>query len=408
MEILIAAIVLAAALVVAALLLGGRKTGPRPEALRADFQSLAQETLRQAQEQLLQLADERFKRQSQAGATELEGKKALIDQQLQTMQSELTKVSDLIRTLERDREGKFGELAAQLKALGEQTGFLTASTQRLGEALASSRARGQWGERMAEDILRLVGLVENVNYRKQVNLDGANSRPDFVFFLPDDRKLNMDVKFPLDNYLRSLGADSDGERAQYQAAFLRDVRQRVHEITNREYINPEQGTVDYVLLFIPNESVYGFIHEHDPGLLEMAMRKKVVCCAPMTLFAVLAVVRQAMDIVALRQASDEIISHLGRFNAEWAKFTESLEFLGRRIGLAQAAYDQVNGPRRRALERPVARIEVLRQQRGLAVAEGDNGDSLAVQEAEIGELAPLQEEGAHDDPSLRPAPRGPV
>lgn len=115
MEILIAAIVLAAALVVAALLLGRRKTGPSPDALQAEFQSLAQESLRQAQEQFLQLTDERFKRQSEAGATELDGKKALIDQQIQTMQGELIKVSDLMRTLERDREGKFGELAAQCR-----------------------------------------------------------------------------------------------------------------------------------------------------------------------------------------------------------------------------------------------------------------------------------------------------
>ncbi|MDO8749940.1 MAG: DNA recombination protein RmuC [Dehalococcoidia bacterium] len=392
MEILIAAVVLAAALVVAALLLGRRKSGPGPEALRAEFQSLYQEILRQAQEQFLRLADERFKRQSDAGATELEGKKALIDQQLQTMQGELTKVSELMRTLERDREGKFGELAAQLKAVSDQTGILTASTQRLGEALANSRARGQWGERMAEDILRLVGLVENVNYRKQVNVAGANSRPDFVFFLPDNRKLNMDVKFPLDNYLRFLGADSGGERGQHLADFLRDVRRRVQEVTNREYINPEQGTVDYVLLFIPNESVYGFIHEHDPDLLDMAMRNKVVCCSPMTLYAVLAVVRQAMDIVALRQASDEIVSHLGRFNAEWAKFTDGLDILGRRIGSAQAAYEQVNGPRRRALERPLDRIEIIRQERGVPLAEGDTVDSLAPQEAEMGELAPPQEE----------------
>jgi DNA recombination protein RmuC len=222
---------------------------------------------------------------------------------------------------------------------------------------------------MAEDVLRMVGFVEGVNYIKQKAVDGGGARPDFTFLLPRDLKLNMDVKFPLDNYMRCLETESEAERAQHQSAFLRDVRARVREITGREYINPEQGTVDCVLLFIPNESVHSFIHEHDPQLFEMALRGKVVCCSPLTLFAVLAVVRQATDNFALQRASEEVIGLFGRFNAEWAKFTESLRVLGRRIDLTQKAFEDVNGPRRRVLERPLGRIEELRQRGGIPVAD---------------------------------------
>src|SRR3989442_690290 len=81
-------------------------------------------------------------------------------------------------------------------------------TRKLREALSSSKARGQGGERMAEDVLRLAGLLEGVNYRKQTTIDGAG-RPDYTFLLPNGRVMHMDVKFPLDNYVRHLEAGSD-------------------------------------------------------------------------------------------------------------------------------------------------------------------------------------------------------
>ena len=81
------------------------------------------------------------------------------------------------------------------------------TTQSLREALSSTKARGQWGERMAEDVLRLAGFVENVNYRKQRALEGHAASPTSRSCCPNELLLHMDVKFPLDNYLRFCDAD---------------------------------------------------------------------------------------------------------------------------------------------------------------------------------------------------------
>ena len=340
--------------------------------LKAEFGSLSLEALQKAQSSFLELAETRFKTLSETGTAQLDQKKSLIDQQLQNMKRELEKVSNLVQTLEKDRETKFGELTAYIKTIGEQTVALTASTSTLREALASSRSRGQWGERMAEDILRLIGFVEGVNYHKQMTVEGGGSRPDFVFLLPQNQKLNMDVKFPLDNYLKYLEAESESDKATYHRDFLRDVRARIAEVSDRQYIDPEQGTVDYVLLFIPNESVYAFIHEADSNILDMALQRKVIWCSPLTLYAVLAVVRQAVDNFALIHTSDEIISLMGSFHEQWKKFTEGMNTLGRRISSVQKEFDSLSGTRRRALERPLSQIEQLRKQRQIPVAEMDD------------------------------------
>lgn len=338
--------------------------------------------LNQASEHLLILAEQRLRLAAQAGASDLDTKKQLIEQQVQSVRAEMEKVTTLVHGIEKDREAKFTELATQIKTLGEQAAGLTSATSTLREALASARVRGQWGERMADDILRLAGFIEGVNYLRQKTIEGVGSRPDYVFLLPKGLRLNMDVKFPLDNYLKALEASNDVERDTYERAFLRDVRGRVKEITSRDYIDPEGGTVECVLLFIPNESIYAFVHQTDQSLLDDTVRSRVVCCSPLTLFAVLSVIRQAVDNFALNKASDEILSHLGRFKAEWEKFTVGLKTLGERLTSTQRAYEQVTGPRKRQLERPLARLEELRQQRGLEVAPADDTSSFTIPAAE--------------------------
>ena len=229
---------------------------------------------------------------------------------------------------------------------------------------------------MAEDVLRLAGFIENVNYLKQKTIEGVGSRPDFTFLLPKHLMLHMDVKFPLDNYIRFLEAGSDGEKAKFRSDFLRDTRARVKEITTREYIDAESNTVDYVLLFIPNEQIYAFIHEQDSSILDEGIRNKVVFCSPITLFAVLAVIRQAVDNFALEKTSNEMLSLFGAFKKQWEEFATKFDLLGKKIGDVVKEYDALTTTRKRQLEKPLNKIEELRNQRGLPVASDEETPAL--------------------------------
>ena len=355
------------------------------ENVKASFGSLSLEALSQSTEEFLKLAKTKLESEREGSTRELDEKKGLIDQQLQRMTSELNNMSSLMKELEKDRAEKFGELASRLKAANEQTTALMQTTNSLREALASTKARGQWGERMAEDVLRLAGFIENVNYLKQKTIETSRLRPDFTFLLPRDLKLNMDVKFPLDNYIKFIEAPSDGEKAKFCNDFLKDVKARIKEVTTREYVNPEQNTLDYVLLFIPNEHIYAFIHEQDSSILDEGIQNGVVLCSPITLFAILAVIRQAVDNFTLEQTSKEMLSLFGRFSKQWNNFTTKFELLGKRIGDVQKEYESLITTRRRQLERPLNKIESLRMQRGLSVATDEDERALPGIENERGE-----------------------
>ena len=120
-----------------------------------------------------------------------------------------------------------------------------------------------------------------------------------------------------------------------------------------------------MLLFIPNESVWQFIHERDPQLIDVALRQKVVLCSPVSLFAVLAVIRQAVEQTQLARTSDEILQCLAGFGKQWTKFAEALDKVVARFDTAQRGLEDLTGPRRRQLERQLDRVEALRAARGL-------------------------------------------
>ncbi|MFI5045494.1 MAG: DNA recombination protein RmuC [Acidimicrobiia bacterium] len=330
--------------------------------------------VRAAVDHLVRVNQEMLAGERRLGAAELDGTRTLIDHELVEVRGELHALTALIQGIERDRREHAGALSGQLAEAGRSTRALAETTQSLREALVSTTARGQWGERMADDVLRLAGFVDGVNYRRHQKLAGSGQVPDYTFLLPDGLVLHMDVKFPLSNYLRYLDASGDVERERYRREFLKDVRLRLREVTTRDYVDPSANTVDCVLLFIPNEQVYAFIQEQDRALLDDALREKVVFCSPLTLFAVLAVVRQAVDNFRLSQTSHEILVRLHGFEQQWAKFVDQMEKAGRSVRSAAQSFDELEGTRRRGVERELDRIAALRRQEGLE----DDADAPAV------------------------------
>jgi DNA recombination protein RmuC len=328
--------------------------------------------IRAALEQSAVLSREALGAQVAATQAELDAKKALIDARLEAVSedvgAQLTRVEAQLSELSRSNAVSLGQVSEQLQMHASTTRSLADTTQGLREALANSKTRGQWGERMAEDVLRLAGFVEHVNYEKQIAVEGGRSIPDFTFMLPKGHVLYMDVKFPLTAYLRYLQATTDDERSRERQQFLRDVRLKVKELARRDYLDRARISCDQLLLFIPNESVSAFIHECDPSLIDDALRDKIVFCSPLTLFAMLGVIRQAFDTVMLEQTSDEVLRLVGALRTQFDKYTEAVEKLGKRLESAQGAYDELAGTRRRALEKPLVKIDDLRRERGLTAA----------------------------------------
>ncbi len=355
-------------------------------------QSLAERDAALAQ--LTAIATQQFGSQVAAGQADLASKKEVIGTQLDQikgeMRSELQRLGTAVHALSERSAEQFGQVDQSLRAHAEIAQHLSTTTGSLREALANSKSRGQWGERMAEDVLRTAGFIENINYRKQTAVSGdSRAMPDFTFMLPKDHVLYMDVKFPLASYLKMLDSGTDAERSAHRDQFLRDVRMRVRELAKREYAKVSDGaTVDQVLLFLPNETLSSYILENDPDIIHDAMKQNIVLCSPVTLLAFLGLIRQAFDSFMIEQTSDQILGLLGKFNEQWSKYTDSLDTVKKRFDAVQREFDNLLGTRKRALERPLRDLEGIRIDKGLPV------DGLLFEVSAGGPLDNVRELGA--------------
>ncbi|MCZ6545456.1 MAG: DNA recombination protein RmuC [Chloroflexi bacterium] len=333
--------------------------------LRSELSTSQAAALQANSEQFLTLAEQRLGREAAAGEEQLKARQAAIDKGLAGINDALREVTQFVRETDKLRGDSIVQLSTVVEQSQRSVQELASVTQNLNQALTAGQQRGQWGERMAEDILRVSGLIEGVNYRRNKRVEGGTTRPDFTFLLPQGRLLHMDVKFPLAGYLRYLQAKTDPERDAACKQFLSDVRQRLKEVAGREYVDPSHHTLDYALAFIPNEQVYGFIHEQDARILDEALQMRVVLCSPLTLFAVLAVIRQSTENFHLSEQTDRILSALGGFAQQWERYQESMEKVGARLASAQQAYDHLRTTRTNQLQKQVNKVELLRREAGV-------------------------------------------
>ena len=294
------------------------------------------------------MAQQELSKETATGEAKLEEKKKLIDVNLKNM-------ADSLENLGKETVA----LKTGLTLSKDETTKLQKTTADLLNVLSSSQARGQWGEKMVEDILNLVGLVEHIHFIKQKQVE-SGEKPDFTFLLPSDKKVNLDAKFPLAHYERFIAADDETVQETEKKQFLKDVKNHIKTVADRDYINPAENTIDYVLVFIPNESIYAFIHQSDPAILEFALEKRIVLCSPITLYAVVSLIHQAVSNFAMEERAGEIMNLLADFQKQWDLFKEGLETMGKRIESAQKEYEKLNTTRTRQLEKPLNKINEIR------------------------------------------------
>ena len=328
---------------------------------------------RKTREETIALASKSI---ADASAQELNARSARIDQTLQTVQQNVvTRLNDLDQTIQRLQQNS----AQQYGTMERVVGLLNKRTENLNEVLSSAQARGQWGERLAEDILRTAGMVEGVNYSKQSTITGGG-RPDYCFNMPPDRVLYMDVKFPLDRYQEFIAAPTEELKKVARGEFLKAVRGHITALSNREYVDKSaDNTVDYVLMFVPNEGISGFIHESDPTMIDFALDRKVVLCSPLALYAYLVVIRQATDSFHTEKAAAEIMQFVNLFHKEWEKYTNEVDSVQKAFeGLSdKIASINTGGTRFRKLTAQINKIEKVRKREGIPeLSSGEAGGDI--------------------------------
>lgn len=285
----------------------------------------------------------------------------MADQKLGAKKDEIehlvNEVKDEVSKSNKDRISTFSTLTQALEDQKKITDQLSKNTDRLGKVLSNNQIRGQWGEQIAEELLRMAGFVNEIDYLKNKSQQEAGTRPDLTILLPEGLKINIDAKFPFNNLQEWQKSDDAEAKNNYMKLFRQDVKDKIKQIASRDYINPADNTVDFAILFIPNEMIFSFIYEHMNDVWVEGMKQKVIFAGPLNFTAILRLIRQAHSNFKYQKNVHKIIKLINEFFDEFSKYNIEFEKIGERITSLSDQYQRVDITRTKKLVGTVEKIK---------------------------------------------------
>lgn len=309
------------------------------------------EILRDERERMSELLDSRLKLGEQA----LDAKRDLILESVSNMRKEINQSQERLSVSDEKRLTEFENLRTLIGEHKAITETLQLTTDNLRRILSNNQMRGSFGQEVAEDLLKMAGFVKGQNYSSQEE-QTTGKKPDFTVLLPNGAKINIDVKFPFQALQRLQETEDKEQQKKFLAEFKTDIKKKITEVTTRDYINPEENTVDFVIMFIPNEMIFSFIYEKFDDVWRDAMKQKVILCGPFGFTAILRMVQQSYENFKYQKDLHGIIAHIKTFETEYEKFSAALDTLGDRIKSSEKQFEVVSGVRDRALLKSIDKI----------------------------------------------------
>jgi DNA recombination protein RmuC len=304
------------------------------ETLREVFGDASARALQRASESFFEIAKKRFDERDETAKTNADAHKQELERLLEPVKEELGELEKLNRQIEKERAESFGSLKETIQNLNK-------SNESLANALKKPSVRGSWGEGQLLSILESSGWVQGQNFDVQdvTDDDGITLRTDVVIHLPRGRKIIIDSKAPLDQYMAAMEAENDEERVRRCTEHARAVRAHVKALEKKEYWARYTESPPYVILFMPYEAAYQIACEYDRALLDEAHRSRIILANPMTLMNLVHLATFVLNEERLQQNAEEVRHHGKQLCERLGKVLELMTVHGRHIRIAAESYN---------------------------------------------------------------------
>src|SRR5210317_1367455 len=291
--------------------------------------------------------------------------KGIVSEIIENEESQIYKLLNRSDQTVKDFLEKTGEIKSSITGVDQQT-------RNLISVLNNNQSRGQWAEFQVEDLLIIMEYKDGIHYESQKIMKSGNKH-DFTFYLPDNKTINMDSKFPLNLYMQlsKLNLDLEDEtldeiarkqitdsiKIKNKEFIDKAIKTKIDETASREgYISPEEDTVDFVLMYIPLENLYHFLLTSEIGanrvpVIQYAFSKKVILVSPQTLMAYLETIRQSMKLFSLQTDTKNILIAHEKVKSEVGKFIDSFDEVTKRLDQTVESFEKLKTTRKNKLEK---------------------------------------------------------
>jgi len=303
------------------------------EERNGQFEALSHKAVKAIQEEL----EQKTHREAQQRQAQVEERIGLL---LKPLREVIDQQENRVKEIEKQHTQDTASLKTHMEMIVQETGKLVSVKNKLADALSNSKGRGDWGEMELVRLLEHSGLIAGVHYEAQKQQDGL--RPDITIKMSNQRVLYVDAKTILVNLERLMAAGDSEEEALERKKHAAALEKEVLSLNLKSYETSCRNSIDFVVLYVPRESMLRAALEEKPALMEQAFQRQVLLASPLILMSILKTVAYGWDQAQLSQKAHEIHS-LGRdLHKRAAVFVERFVKLGERLELAGKSYEEAH------------------------------------------------------------------
>lgn len=309
--------------------------------LREAFKALSADALKQTAPEFLRLAEQSFGKLQESAKGELKERQQAIATLVEPLKQHLETYQRRLQQAEATQSETLGEVKKQLETLAQQSQTLSTETFQLRKVLSSNQARGRWGEETLRRVVEAAGMSAHCDFTEQAQSD--DKKPDLIVRLPGDRIIIVDSKVPELDFLNAIDAADATRRADALAQHAAKLKGTIKALADRDYPGQFSNALDYVVLFLPAESLFSAALEGDHDLMLWAQSKRILIATPTSLIAILRSVSLSWQQHQQTQNARDIAEAAQELFTRVVKFTEHFERIRGGLEKANAAFNDAVG-----------------------------------------------------------------
>jgi len=317
--------------------------------LRDAFKALSADALKQTQPEFLRLANETFAKFQESAKGDLAQRQEAIKTLVEPLKQHLETYQKRLQQSETAQSATLGEVKKHLESLAQKSDSLSAETLQLRRVLSSNQARGRWGEETLRRVVEAAGMSAHCDFSEQTQ--SGDSKPDLIVHLPGQRVIIVDAKVPDLDFLSAMDAVDATKRAEALAAHAAKLKGTIKALADRDYPSEFPNALDFVVLFLPAESLFSAALEGDRDLIVWAAGKQIILATPASFIAILRSVSvswqqhsQTENARAIAEAAQELFTRVVTFTEHFERIRSGLERANNAFNDAVGSYERMVRP----------------------------------------------------------------